>query len=100
MTTGEYQTRSRMGRCARGTDEGKLGGKEQRCRREVAQADGLEGRRGRTTNIQRAGRMVLHPLTEVGIGMLMAVRVGGSQLMMYILRCGKRRQGEKKDDKA
>lgn len=44
--------------------------------------------------------MVLHPLTEVGIGMLMAVRVGGSQLMMYILRCGKRRQGEKKDDKA
>ena len=86
-----------MGRCARGTDEGKLGGKEQRCRRELAGADGLEGRRGRTTNIQRAGRMVLHPLTEVGIGVFMAVRVSGRQLMMDILSDGKGRECEKKE---
>ena len=30
--------------------------------------------------------MVLHPLTKVCIGMLVTIRIGGSQLMVNILR--------------
>jgi len=30
--------------------------------------------------------MVLHPLTEVGIGMFVTIRIGGSQFMVDILR--------------
>lgn len=41
--------------------------------------------------------MVLDPLTEVGIGVFMPVVVGRRQLMMDILRNGKRRQAEQND---
>jgi hypothetical protein len=30
--------------------------------------------------------MVLHPLAEVGIGMFVTIRIGGSQFVMDILR--------------
>jgi hypothetical protein len=38
--------------------------------------------------------MVLHPLTEVGIGMLVPIMVGRSQLVMNVLRHGERGNGE------
>lgn len=38
--------------------------------------------------------MILHPLTEVGIGMFVAVVVGSRQLVMDFQRCGKRRHRE------
>lgn len=38
--------------------------------------------------------MVLHPLAEVGIGMLMAVVIGRGQLVMDILSHGERSQPE------
>ena len=36
--------------------------------------------------------MVLHPLTEVGVGMLVTVRISGCQLMVDVLGYRKRRQ--------
>jgi hypothetical protein len=48
--------------------------------------------------IKRAGRMMLHPLAQVCIGVFVAVGVSGRQLMMHILSRGKWRQREKKDD--
>lgn len=38
--------------------------------------------------------MILHPLTEVGIGMFVAIVVGGRQLVMDLQRCRKRRHRE------
>ena len=39
-------------------------------------------------------RMVLDPLTEIGIGMLVAVVVGSRQLVMNLQRRGERRHRE------
>ena len=55
------------------------------------------GTRG-STEIDGAGRMVLYPLTEVGIRMFMAVRVSGRELMVHILSCSERSQRQKEDD--
>ena len=44
--------------------------------------------------------MVLNPLAEVGIGVLVSIVVGSRQLMMDVLRHGKRRKGEQQEDKA
>lgn len=44
--------------------------------------------------------MVLYPLAEIRIGVLVAVRVGGRQLMMDILGDGKRSQRQKNDDES
>lgn len=57
-------------------------------------SDQLAGDQNRCAGIQRAGRMVLDPLAEVGIGVFVAVVVGGRQLMMHILRDRERRQSE------
>jgi len=58
----------------------------------------LTGGQNRRAIIQRSGGMVLHPLAEVGIGMLVAVVIGCRQLMVHILRNGKRRQPEQDDE--
>ena len=44
--------------------------------------------------------MVLHPLTQVGVGMFVSVRIGSSQLMMNVLGYRKRSQGQKKNNQA
>jgi len=62
--------------------------------------DELERGTGRATNINRAGRMVLHPLAEIGIGVFVSVRISGSQLMMDVLGYCKRGQYQKKQDEA
>ncbi|OQW67579.1 MAG: hypothetical protein BVN29_01515 [Nitrospira sp. ST-bin5] len=62
------------------------------------ESDQLTGDQNRRTGIQRAGRMVLDPLAEVGIGMFVAVVVGGRQLVMDILRDGKWRQAEQDNE--
>jgi hypothetical protein len=38
---------------------------------------------------------MLYPLTEVGIGMFMPIMVGSRQLVMDVLRHGKRRKGKR-----
>lgn len=43
--------------------------------------------------------MVLNPLTEVVIGVFVAVRVRSGQLMMHVLRNGKRRQHKEQNNK-
>jgi hypothetical protein len=50
--------------------------------------------------IDGPSRMVLDPLTEVGIGMLVAIMVSRSQLVVDILRHGKRSNGQQEQDKA
>ena len=44
--------------------------------------------------------MVLNPLAEVGIGVLVSVRISGRQLMMDVLGDCKRGQCQKKQDEA
>ena len=44
--------------------------------------------------------MMLHPLAEVGVGMLVPIVVGRSQLVMDVLCHCKRRNGEQEKDKA
>jgi len=60
-------------------------------------ADQFTGGQNRHAHIQRPGRMVLDPLTEIGIRMLMTIVIGGGQLVVNILRDGKR--GQPKEDK-
>ena len=43
---------------------------------------------------------MLHPLAEVGVGVLVPIVVSRRQLVMDILRHGKRRNGEQEEDKA
>ena len=57
-------------------------------------------REKRSAIIKRPGRVMLHPLAEVGVGVLVSIVVSRSQLVMDILRDGKRRNGEQKEDKA
>ena len=58
--------------------------------------DELECGTERATNINRAGRMVLYPLAEVGIGVFVSARFGAPQLMMDVLGDCKRGQCQKK----
>lgn len=62
------------------------------------ESDQLTGDQNRRAGIQRAGRMVLDPLAEVGIGVFVAVVVGRRQLMMDIL-CDSERRQSKQDNK-
>ena len=41
---------------------------------------------------QRAASMVLNPLAEVGIGVLVSVKVCSGERVVYLERSGKRRQ--------
>lgn len=43
--------------------------------------------------------MVLDPLTKIGIGVFMAVVIGGRQLMVHILRDGERRNDQQQQRK-
>ena len=61
-------------------------------------ADQFAGGQNRHTHIQRPGRMVLDPLAEVGIGVLVTIVIGRRQLVVDILRDGKRGQPEEDDD--
>ena len=62
-------------------------------------ANQFTGGRFRNIEVERTCRMMLYPLAEVGVGMLVAVCVGGGQFVMNILRDGKRREREKQQDK-
>ena len=44
--------------------------------------------------------MMLYPLAQVGIGVLVPIVVGSRQLVMDVLRHGKRRKSEQQQDKA
>lgn len=44
--------------------------------------------------------MMLNPLTEVGIGVLVPIVVGSSQLVMDVLRHGKRGNSQQEQGKA
>ena len=61
---------------------------------------GLEGRTGRPPKVDRSRRMVLDPLAEVGIRVLVPVRISGSELMVDILGDRKRRERQKQCNQA
>jgi hypothetical protein len=61
-------------------------------------ADQFSGGENRCAIIQRPRRMVLDPLTEVGIGVFMPVVIGRRQLVVHILSDGERSQPEQDDD--
>ena len=54
----------------------------------------------RHIGIERTGRMVLNPLTEVRIRVLMPIRISRGQLMVHVLGNGKRSNGEQQQNKA
>ena len=87
-------TRLVAGGSARRTGRGEFEGKQNGVRWKLQQIDKLLCGEERSPDIERPGCMVLDPLAEVGIGMLVAVVVGSSQLVMDILCHGKRRKGE------
>ena len=43
---------------------------------------------------------MLYPLAEVGVGVFVPIVIGSRQLVMDILRYGKRGNGEQEEDKA
>jgi hypothetical protein len=51
-------------------------------------------------NIERSGRMVLNPLTEIVVGMLMTIGIGCGQFVMDVLGNCKRRKGQQQHDKS
>lgn len=53
-----------------------------------------EGFNGRDVRLDGAGRVMLHPLAEIPVGMLMAVMIGGGQLVVDLQRCGKGSQSQ------
>lgn len=53
-----------------------------------------KGFHGRDVRQDGAGRMMLHPLAEIRVGMLMAVMIGGGQLVMDLQCRGKGSQGQ------
>ena len=57
-------------------------------------------RKERSAVIKRAGRVMLHPLAEVGVGVFVPIVVSRRQLVMDILCHGKRRNGKQQEDKA
>ncbi|MEO8046230.1 MAG: hypothetical protein ABI684_03015 [Nitrospirota bacterium] len=43
---------------------------------------------------------MLYPLTQVGVGVLVPIVIGSRQLVMNVLRHGKRRKGKQQQNKA
>ncbi len=88
------------GGSARRTTRGEFEGQQNEIRWEFQEVDKSLCREERSADIKRAGRMVLDPLTEVGVGVLVPVVIGSRQLVMNVLRHGKRRKSEQQQDKA
>lgn len=63
-------------------------------------SDGFDDRELGRTDVKRPGRLMLHPLAEIRIGVLMPIRIGGSQLMMDIQCDGERRQDQENETHA
>ena len=58
------------------------------------QIDEFLCREERSAEIERSGCMMLYPLAQVGIGVLVPIVIGSRQLVMDVLRHGKRRKSE------
>ncbi len=82
------------GRCAGRTDDREIDGKKNGVRWKFQQVDEVLCREERRAIIERPGRVMLNPLAEVGVGVLVPIVVSRRQLVMDILRHGKRRNGE------
>ena len=57
-------------------------------------------REKRSAIIKRPGRVMLHPLAEVGVGVLVPIVVSCRQLVMDVLRHGEGGNGEQEKDQA
>ena len=82
------------GRCAGRADVREIDRKKNGFDRGILIADKVADAQMGNINIERAGRVMLYPLAEVGVGVLVPIVVGRRQLVMDILRHGKRRNGE------
>ena len=58
----------------------------------------LTDSQSRDIQINRPGNMMLDPLTDVGIRMFMAIRIGSGQFMVNVLGHGKRSQPQDETD--
>ena len=82
------------GGSARRTRRGEFEGKQNGSRWKFQQSDEFLCREEGSANIERPSRVMLYPLAEVGVGVLVPIVVSRRQLVMDILRHGKRRKGE------
>ena len=71
--------------CAGWTDGPGFDRKERGSGGMFIRADEFKRGTRRTAVVHRTGRMMLHPLTEVGVRVLVAIRIGGGQFVMDVL---------------
>ena len=88
------------GGSARRTGRGEFEGKQNGVRWKCQQIDKFLCRKERSADIEEPGRVMLDPLTEIGVGVLVPIVVSRRQLMMDILRHGKWRNGEQEQSQA
>lgn len=87
-------------RSARRTGSGELSRKKRRVSRRRQRTNQLACGQDRRADIDRPSGMMLDPLAKVRIRVLVPIRVGGSQLMMHVLRDGKGGYRQEKQDHA
>lgn len=79
-------------RSAGRTDERERRRENNGFRRKFLLSNYVTDSQSRNIQINRPGNVVLDPLTDVGVRMFMAIRIGSSQFMVDVLGHGKRSQ--------
>jgi hypothetical protein len=79
-------------------ESGRFGGQKNVARRTGVRTDYFPGGKARPSKIDGTGAVVLDPLAEVGIRVLVAVRIGRSQLMVNVLCNRKWSDRKQKED--
>jgi len=73
---------------------GEFKGQQHGVRWKFQQVDESLCRQGRSADVERPGGVMLYPLAQIGVGVLVSIVVGSRQLVMDVLRHGKRRKGK------
>jgi hypothetical protein len=84
-------------RCAGRTRRREFDREEDGVRWEFQYSNDFLYREDRSAIVERSSRVMLHPLAEVGVGVLVPVVISGRQLVMDILRHSERGNGEQEE---
>ena len=79
---------------------GEFNGQQNGVRWKFQQVDESLCRQERSADIERPGGVMLYPLAQIGVGVRVSIVVGSRQLVMDVLRHGKRRKGKQQQNKA
>ena len=67
---------------------------------QLDETDDVTGCENRRADVERSGRVMLDPLTEVGIGVLVPVVIGRGQFVVHVLRDGERGDRQQQQDES